>query len=125
MHTGYLAWLQSSTRDLQWLEYLKSVFLEIPNVTTWLLFQNKLTYCLLKSLALLHYFYPSIIIWNQLPVSKLSAFTTITDMIGYFHEIDLNLSHSGLVVVVTHYIQDGLQWYPNSSYLTVVEPVSK
>ena len=30
----YLAWLQSSTRELQWLEYLKLVFLELPNVTT-------------------------------------------------------------------------------------------
>ena len=40
----YLAWLQSSTRELQWLEHLKSVFLEIPNVTTWLVFQNQVTY---------------------------------------------------------------------------------
>ena len=28
-----MAWLQSSTRELQWLEYLKSVFLETPYVT--------------------------------------------------------------------------------------------
>ena len=27
----------------QWLEYLKLMFLEIPNVTTWLLFQNRVT----------------------------------------------------------------------------------
>ena len=39
----YLAWLQSSTRELQWLEYLKSVFLKIPNVTTWSVFQNQVT----------------------------------------------------------------------------------
>ena len=34
----------SSTRELQWLEYLKSIFLEIPNVTTWLDFQTQITY---------------------------------------------------------------------------------
>ena len=28
-YTVYLMWLQSSTRELQWLQYLKSVFLEI------------------------------------------------------------------------------------------------
>ena len=43
MYTVYLAWLQSSTRELQWLEYLKSIFLKIPNVTTWLVFQNQVT----------------------------------------------------------------------------------
>ena len=43
-YTVYLAWLQCSTRELQWLEYLKSVFLEIPNVTTWSVFQNQVTY---------------------------------------------------------------------------------
>ena len=37
-------WLQSSTRELQWLEYLKSVFLKIPYVTTWSVFQNQVTY---------------------------------------------------------------------------------
>ena len=47
----YLAWLQStSTRELQWLEYLKSVFLEIPNVTTWSVFQNRVTYVVLTRL---------------------------------------------------------------------------
>ena len=40
----YLAGLQSSTRELQWLEYLKSVFLKIPNVTAWFIFQNQVTY---------------------------------------------------------------------------------
>ena len=43
-YTVYLAWLQSSTRELQWLEYLKSVFLETPYVTTWSVFQNQVTY---------------------------------------------------------------------------------
>ena len=43
-YTLYLAWLQSSTRELQGLEYLKSVFLEVPNVTTLLVFQNQVTY---------------------------------------------------------------------------------
>ena len=28
-------------RELQWLEYLESVFLEIPNVRTWLVFKIK------------------------------------------------------------------------------------
>ena len=27
----------------KWLEYLKSVFLEIPNVTSWSVFQNQVT----------------------------------------------------------------------------------
>ena len=31
------------TRELQWLEYLKSVSLEIPNVTSWSVFQNQVT----------------------------------------------------------------------------------
>ena len=44
-NTVYLAWLQSSTRELQRLEYLKSVFLEIPNVTSWSVFQNQVTFC--------------------------------------------------------------------------------
>ena len=30
--------------ELQWLEYLKSVFLEILNMTTWSVFQNQVTY---------------------------------------------------------------------------------
>ena len=29
--------------ELQWLEYFKSVFLKIPNVITWLVFQNQVT----------------------------------------------------------------------------------
>ena len=44
VYTVYLAWLQSSTRELQWLKYLKSVFLEIPNATSWSVFQNQVTY---------------------------------------------------------------------------------
>ena len=43
-HTVYLAWLQSSTRELQWLQHLKSVFLKLPNVTTWSVFQDQITY---------------------------------------------------------------------------------
>ena len=42
-YTVYQAWLQSSTRKPQWFQYLKLVFLEIPNVTTWLVFQNQVT----------------------------------------------------------------------------------
>ena len=37
-------WLQSSTSELQWHKYLKLVFLRIPNVTTWSVFQNTVTY---------------------------------------------------------------------------------
>ena len=36
-------WLQSSTRELQWLEYLKTVFLKIPNMTSWSVFRNQVT----------------------------------------------------------------------------------
>ena len=43
-YAAYLAWLQSSTRELQWLEYLNSAFLEILNVITWSVFQNPVTY---------------------------------------------------------------------------------
>ena len=32
MYTVNLAWLQSSTRELQWLQCFKVVFLDIPNV---------------------------------------------------------------------------------------------
>ena len=39
-----LAWLYCTIGELQPIEYLKSVFLEIPNVTTWTVFQNKVTY---------------------------------------------------------------------------------
>ena len=47
-YTVYLVWLKSSTREVQWLEYLKLVFLEMPNVTTWSVFQksgHKLILC--------------------------------------------------------------------------------
>ena len=37
-------WLQSNTRELQWLQYLNSVFLEIANVTSWSVFQNQVTF---------------------------------------------------------------------------------
>ena len=36
-------WLKSSTREPRWLQYLKLVFLEIPFVTTWSVFQNQVT----------------------------------------------------------------------------------
>ena len=39
-----LAWLYCTIGELQPIEYLKSVFLEILNVTTWTVFQNKVTY---------------------------------------------------------------------------------
>ena len=32
------------SRELQWLEYLQLVFLEIPNVTSWSVFQTQVTY---------------------------------------------------------------------------------
>ena len=41
-----LAWLYCTIGELQPIEYLKSVFLEILNVTTWSVFQNKVTYLL-------------------------------------------------------------------------------
>ena len=41
--TVYLAWLQSSTRKPQWLQYLKLVFLYIPNVAIRSVFQNQVT----------------------------------------------------------------------------------
>ena len=39
-----LAWLYCTIREPQPIQYLKSVFLEILNVTTWSVFQNKVTY---------------------------------------------------------------------------------
>ena len=59
---------------------------------------------------------PMYIIHNQLPVIKLSASENICSVIGYFHEIDLTISHSSLIVVVTSYTWDGFQQYPNSSH---------
>ena len=37
----YLTWLQSSTRKPQWFQCLQ---LEIPNVTSWSVFQNQVTH---------------------------------------------------------------------------------
>ena len=42
-YTVYLACQQSSTRKPQWFQNLKLAFLETPNVTTWLVFQNQVT----------------------------------------------------------------------------------
>ena len=39
-----LGWLQSSTREPWWLQYLNLAFLEIPNVTIWSVFQDQVTY---------------------------------------------------------------------------------
>ena len=39
-----LVWLQSSMREPWWLQYLKSLLLEILFVTTWSVFQNQVTY---------------------------------------------------------------------------------
>ena len=39
-----LAWLQSSTREIQCHEYLKLVFLEIPYVRFGIVFRNPATY---------------------------------------------------------------------------------
>ena len=44
MYTVNLEWLQSNTRKPWWLQYLKVVFREMPIVTTWLVFQNQVTY---------------------------------------------------------------------------------
>ena len=46
-----LAWLYCTIGELQPIQYLKSVFLEILNVTTWSVFQNKVTYNMLTSLS--------------------------------------------------------------------------
>ena len=42
-----LAWLYCTIGELQPIEYLKSIFLEILNVTTWSVFQNKVTYVII------------------------------------------------------------------------------
>ena len=34
-----IQWLQSSTREPWWFQYFKLVFLKIPNVITWLVFE--------------------------------------------------------------------------------------
>ena len=39
-----VAWLYCTIGELQPIEYLKCVFLEILNVTTWSVFQNKVTF---------------------------------------------------------------------------------
>ena len=36
-----------ATIKLQWLKYLKLVFLKIPNVTIWSVFQNQVTYAMI------------------------------------------------------------------------------
>ena len=43
-YTVYLAWLKSSTTKPQWFQYLKLIFLEIPSVKIWSVFQNQVTY---------------------------------------------------------------------------------
>ena len=47
-----LAWLYCTIGELQPIEYLKCVFLEILNVTTWSVFQNKVTYIIIISASL-------------------------------------------------------------------------
>ena len=44
MYAVYLVWLQSSTRKLQWLEYLNSIFPEIPNLISWSVFQDQVAH---------------------------------------------------------------------------------
>ena len=51
-----LAWLYCTIGELQPIEYLKSVFLEILNVTTWSVFQNKVTYTVMVKTVLLECF---------------------------------------------------------------------
>ena len=41
-----LTWLHCTIREPQPIQYLKSVFLEILNVTTWSVFQNQITHLL-------------------------------------------------------------------------------
>ena len=43
MHVASLAWLHHTIGEPQPIQYLKSIFLEILNVTTWLVFQNHVT----------------------------------------------------------------------------------
>ena len=73
-------WLQSSTRKLQWLEYLISVFLEIQNVTIWSVFQNQVTYriymvfveCVFGELLLYWVLYIGTVLHNILHLGKIS-----------------------------------------------------
>ena len=39
-----LVWLKSSTREPQEFQYFKLVFLKLPNMTTWSVFQNQVIY---------------------------------------------------------------------------------
>ena len=41
---------------------------------------------------------------NQLPVIKSSVSAVMHNVIGYYHEINLNISHSSFVVVVKYYM---------------------
>ena len=52
-YTANLAWLQSSTRESWWLQYFKSVFLEMSVVTIWSVFPNPVTYVLKMLLGLI------------------------------------------------------------------------
>ena len=65
-------------------------------------------------------------ICNQLP--SVSAITH--NVISYYHEINLNISHSSFVVVVKYHVRDDFQQYLNNSHfclsmiLTIMEPVN-
>ena len=56
-YTANLAWLQSSTREPWWLQYFKSVFLEMSIVTIWSVFSNPVTIIKPCSTLFLNCFY--------------------------------------------------------------------
>ena len=84
-YTVYLAQLQSSTKELQWLEYLKSVFLKIPNVTTQLVFQNQVTNNRLNTNYFLHilHTYSSCQIEVRTCINRTWTLSTIKIILNY------------------------------------------
>ena len=44
MYVVSLAWLCCTFREAQPIQYLKPIFLKILNVTTWLVFQDQVTF---------------------------------------------------------------------------------
>ena len=54
-------------------------------------------------------------ICNQLPAIKLLVSAIMHNVIGYYHEINLNISDSSFVVVVKYHVRDDFQQYLNNS----------
>ena len=54
-----MAWLQPSTRKPQWFQYFKLVFVGIPIVKTWSVFQNQVICGLEVMLLNIHKFIAS------------------------------------------------------------------